>query len=370
MKLNELQLHCIGVINIMKIEYRAFVFICCISVLSFLGLSFFAQIALAAPGVKPIFEIPAGSGDTSETGVLGEWVAEEEIVDYDKFYFPAALCADSKAGLIFVLDSARSRICAFSNEGKPAGELKIPYNFPPADLAWHAGLETFFVVFSGSPQIAALKAVVKDGLTLQSHKLVELEGLSEMVPGIQNIWPCPSPSDKENIFALTFNSGCAAPGASFLYAGDKFLKLRDIEGEVEYVAASHEKPFVYMIGANAVSGTGLIEMDTRSGKISETALPAGLLLKETGYGCVSCRPIGADGAGNIYLEAHFSSGEISDKAFVYKFDKNMKQLGKTEIFTSPEMLSNRYVYLDASGAVYYMKFDIVNKKIQFYRFAF
>ena len=354
----------------MKIEYKAFVFICCISVLAFLGSSVFTQAAQAAPSVKPIFEMPVGSDDTAETGVLGEWAVEEEITDYDKFYFPAAFCVDSKSGLIFVLDSARNRICAFSNEGKPAGELKIPYDFPPADLAWHGGLETFFVVFSGVPQIAALKAGVKDGLTLHSHKLIDLEGLSEMAPGIQNIWPCPSASDKENIFALTFNSGCAEPGASFLYSGDKFLKLRDIAGEIEYVAASHEKPCVYMAGANGTKGAALIEMDARSGKISKTALPAGLLSNESGYGCVSYRSIGADAAGNIYLEAHFSSGEISDKAFVYKFDKNMKELGKTEIFTSPEMLSNRYIYLDASGAVYYMKLDIANKKIQFYRFAF
>jgi hypothetical protein len=111
-------------------------------------------------------------------------------------------------------------------------------------------------------------------------------------------------------------------------------------------------------------------MDLRNGKISETALLDEFLSKKSGYGCVSCRSIGADAAGNIYLEAHFSSGEISDKAFVYKFDKNMKRLGKTEIFTSPEMLSNRYIYLDSSGAVYYMKLDIANKKIQFYRFAF
>lgn len=361
----------------MKIEYRAFVFICCISVLAFFGPYILAQSAQAAPSVKPLFEMPVGSDDTAETGVLGEWAVEEEIADYDKFYFPAAFCVDSKSGLIFVLDSARKRICAFSNEGKPAGELKIPYDFPPVDLAWHAGLETFFVVFSGGRQIAALEAGLKDGLTLRSHKLINLEGLSEMAPGIQNIWPCPSASDKENIFALTFNSGCDAPCASFLYAGDKFLKLRDIAGKIEYVAASHEKPCVYMTGANADAGdasaageAALIEIDARSGKISKTALPAGLLPKEIGYGCVSCRSIGADAAGNIYMEAHFSSGEISDKAFVYKFDKNMKELGKTEIFTSPEMLSNRYIYLDASGAVYYMKLDIANKKIQFYRFAF
>ena len=354
----------------MKFEYKAFVFICCISVLAFLGASVFAQGALAAPGVKPLFEMPVGSDDTAETGVLGEWAVEEEIADYDKFYFPAAFCADSKSGLIFVLDSARNRICAFSNEGKPAGELKIPYDFPSSDFAWHAGLETFFVVFSDRPQIAALKAGVKDGLTLRSHKLVELEGLSEMAPGIQNIWPCASSSDKENIFTLTFNSGCDAAGASFLYDGDKFLKLQDIEGEIEYIAASHEKPCVYMIGANAASKIALVEMDLRNGKISETALPDEFLSKKSVYGCVSCRSIGADAAGNIYLEAHFSSGEISDKAFVYKFDKNMKQLGKTEVFTSPEILSNRFIYLDASGVVYYMKLDITNKKIQFYRFAF
>ena len=125
-----------------------------------------------------------------------------------------------------------------------------------------------------------------------------------------------------------------------------------------------------MTGANGTAGAALIEIDARSGKISKTPLPAGLLSKESGYGCVSYRSIGADAGGNIYLEAHFSSGEISDKAFVYKFDKNMKELGKTEIFTSPEMLSNRYIYIDASGAVYYMKLDIANKKIQFYRFAF
>ncbi|HBC75801.1 MAG: hypothetical protein A2008_02335 [Candidatus Wallbacteria bacterium GWC2_49_35] len=354
----------------MKIEYRVFIFICCISALSFLGASFFSDGAQAAPDVKPIFEIPVGSDDTAETGVAGEWVVEEEIADYDKFYFPAAFCADPKSGLIFVLDSARNRILAFSNEGKPAGELKIPFDFPPSDLAWHAGLETFFVVFSDRPQIAALKVAIKEGLALRSHKLLELEGLSEMAPGIQNIWPCASSSDKENIFALTFNSGCDSAGASFLYAGDKFLKLHDIEGEIEYVAASQEKPCVYMIGANAASKIALVEMDLRSGKISETALLNEFLSKKSGYGCVSCRSIGADAAGNIYLEAHFSSGEISDKAFVYKFDKNMKQLGKAEIFTSPEMLSNRYVYLDASGAVYYMKLDITNKKIQFYRFAF
>jgi len=352
----------------MKINFRSFIFICCICLLSFSAASFPSGGALAAVDSKPLFEVPVGTADSAETGTLGEWVVEEDVRDYDKFYYPAAFCADEKNGLILVLDSARNRICAFSKDGKPAGEINIPYDLKPVDFAWLPKLETFFVVFSDKAQIAVINVDVKNGLKIKAHALAEPGGLAGAATGIQNIWPYATSTGKDNIFAISFNSGYDAPAAAFLYNGDRFIKLCDVYREMTGIAASHEKPYVYNVYFNDTLETGLQAMDLRSGKTSKNVLPGEFLPREGEGCCASCRPLGADEAGNVYLEAHFSNGEISESAYVYKFDRNMKQTAKTEIFRSPEMLSNRFVYLDASGAVYYMRLDVQNRKIQFYRF--
>lgn len=355
----------------MRYDYKVLVYIFLAAFLSAVCAFAFSGSASAAPAAKPVFEVPALAEAPSEAGSPGGLAAEEEIVDYDEFYLPAAFCADAASGLTFVLDPAARAIRAFSNDGRPAGELKIPYGHPASDLAWHPGLGAFFVVFSDRPQIAVLEAGLKDGLALRSHKLVELEGISEMGPGIQNIWPCPSPGGKDAIFVLTFNSAADAPGASFVYGGERFLKLRDMKGASEGMAASHEKPCLYSVDADGASGAALVEIDARSGKTSRTALPEELRPDGSApAGCVSCRAIGADAAGNVYLEAHFSRGEISESAFVYKLDRNMKLAGRAEIFTSPEMVSNRYIFVDAEGAVRYMKLDPAARRIQFYKFGF
>jgi len=322
----------------------------------------------AAVSYQPLFEKQVGMADSAEAGKLGEWTVEEDVSDYDKFYYPAAFCSDEKSGLIFVLDSAKNRICAYGLDGSEAGGIKIPYEYQPIDIAWFSKSGTLFVAFSDKSQIAVLNIEIKNGFTIKSHKLADLVGITGRTPGIQNIWPVAS-KDKDDILVVTFNSGYDATGAAFLYSNERLLKLCDIDKEMPYIAASHESSSVYNVYVNETVETGLLTMDIKSRKVSKTVLPGEFLSKNNGMQCVSCRPIGSDAAGNIYIEAHFSSGEISENAFVYKFDKNMKQLGKTEVFTSPEMLSNRFVYVDASGSVYYMKLDIKTKKIQFYKFA-
>ena len=344
------------------------IFMCAFS-LAVVSMAFlFPAPALAAVADKPVFEKQVGVSDSVDAGKLGEWIVEEEMPDYDKFYYPAAFCSDEKSGLIFVLDSAKNRICAYGLDGKDAGEIRIPYEFLPIDIAWSSKAGTLFVAFSDKPQIAVLKVETKNGVTMKSHKLADLVGITGGAPGIQNVWNASS-EDKDDILVVTFNSGYDAPAAAFLYSGERLLKLCDIDKEMAYVAASGEGSSVYNFYTKDTAEAGLLTMDIKSRKVTKNIISAELLPKDGGMQCVSCRPIGSDEAGNVYLEAHFSSGEISENAYVYKFDKNMKLLGKTEIFTSPEMLSNRFVYVDASGSVYYMKLDIKNKKIQFYKFG-
>ncbi len=323
--------------------------------------------ALAAVADRPLFEKEVGDGDSAEAGKLGEWVVEEEVADYDKFYYPAAFCSDEKNGLIFVLDSAKNRICAYGLDGSNAGEIKIPYEFPPVDIAWFSKTGTLFVAFSDKPQIAVLNVETKNGFTIKSHKLADLVGMTGRVPGIQNIWRASS-KDDDDILVVTFNSGYDATGAAFLYNGERLLKLCDIDKEMAYIAASNESCSVYNFYMNDTVEAGLLTMDIKNRKVTKNIVSGEFLPKESGMQCVSCRPIGSDAAGNVYLEAHLSSGEISGNAYVYKFDKNMKQAGKTEIFRSPEMLSNRFVYVDASGSVYYMKLNVSSRKIEFYKF--
>jgi hypothetical protein len=189
------------------------------------------------------------------------------------------------------------------------------------------------------------------------------------MPGIQNIWPSSISKGGDAALVISFNGGYEAPGAVFSYKNDIISRLRDINEELSAMAVAAEYPLIYGVYINDTIETGLISMDINSAEYSKIKLPAEFLTKDKGMQCVSCRPAGIDGAGNIYIEAHFSSGESSKNAYVYKFDKNMRQIGKTEIFTSPEMLTNRFIYIDPSGAVYYMKLDINGRKIQFYRFA-
>jgi len=358
----------------MKTRSMVLIFMCLLSLASFSAAFLYPVSALAAVADRPVFEKQVGAGDSVEAGKLGEWIVEEEMPDYDKFYYPAAFCSDEKNGLIFVLDSARNRICAYGLDGSDAGVIKMPYEFLPIDIAWSAKSGTLFVAFSDRPQIAVLNIETKNGIVLRSHKLAELSGMNGGAPGVQNIWLCAPSKDKGDILVAVFNSGYIAPAAAFLYGGEKLLKLCDIDAaandkEMSYIAASNEDHSVRNFYMNGTSEAGIFTMDIKTKKTSKNILPGEFLPKESGMQCAACRPVGCDAAGNIYIEAHFSSGEISENAFVYKFDKNMKQLGKTEIFKSPEMLSNRFVYVDASGSVYYMKLDIKTRKIQFYKFV-
>jgi len=358
----------------MKTRSMVLIFMCVLSLAAVSSAFLYPVSALAADTDRPVFEKQVGTGGSVEAGKLGEWIVEEEMPDYDKFYYPAAFCSDEKNGLIFVLDSAKNRICAYGLDGKDAGEIKIPYEFLPIDIAWSAKSGALFVAFSDRPQIAVLNIEMKNGVALRSHKLAELEGMNGGAPGIQNIWLCAPSKDKGDILVAVFNSGCSAAAAAFLYGGEKLLKLCDIDAktggnEMSYMAASNEDHSVHNFYMNGTVEAGIFTLDIKTKKTSKNILPGEFLPKESGMQCVACRPVGGDAAGNIYIEAHFSSGEISGNAFVYKFDKNMKQHGKIEVFTSPEMLSNRFVHVDASGSVYYMKLDIKNRKIQFYKFV-
>ncbi len=358
----------------MKTRSMVLIFMCLLSLAAVSAAFLYPVSALAAVPASPVFEKQVGTGDSVEAGQLGEWIVEEEMPDYDKFYYPAAFCSDEKNGLIFVLDSAKNRICAYGLDGKDAGEIKVPYEFLPIDIAWSAKSGTIFVAFSDRPQIAVLNIETKNGIALRSHKLADLVGINDRAPGIQNIWLCASSKDKEDILLVYFNSCYDSKAAAFIYGGEKLLKLCAIDvktGDIEmsYLAASNEEHSFYNFYMNGTVEAGIFTMDIKTKKTTKNILPGEFLPKESGMQCVACRPVGGDAAGNIYIEAHFSSGEISGNAYVYKFDKNMKQLGKTEVFTSPEMLSNRFIHVDASGSVYYMKLDIKNRKIQFYKFV-
>jgi hypothetical protein len=337
-----------------------------IAVLVAVFMSAGAALAAGAFNPKPLFEVGIG-GQTPE--MLGEATDESKIVDYDKFYYPAAMVSSEQEDRVFVLDSIKNRICAFTLAGKLAYEIKLPFAHHAIDMAYFKDAKRFFIVFQQTPLIGVLD--IKDAgakASISASDLLDAQkacGAKEF--NVQNIWPCDVFNVNENRIllnaffsdfkniALSYKNGVLAGAAT------KFKTE-------EYARALISDPSIMTLETDTKE-TRLVREKLTDQDTDWHTLLKELTLGKPGFNCRNIRIIGSDAAGNAYVEAHYGFGEDNiQQTFVYRFNKNGRFNGRTEIFHSPEMLTNQFVTVDLSGSVFYMKKDEKANKIQFYKF--
>lgn len=319
---------------------------------------------------KPLFEV--GVGDNSPE-MLGESTDESKILNYDKFYYPAAMAVSEQENRIFALDSIKNRICAYTLSGSLAYEIKLPFEHHAIDMAYFKNFKRFFIVFQQTASIGVVDIVESAGkAVISSSKLLSLDAVlgadkSRQI-NIQNVWPC-GPSSAENITLLLTAFFCDYKNILVNYENGSLAKAKTDFKIKDYAIASSSSPCIMALDAGTAESR-LVRENIADGDTDWHVLLKDLTLAKPGFSCRNIRIVGNDGAGCSYVEAHYGFGEDKiEKTFVYKFTKNGRFGGRTEIFQSPEMLTNRFVVIDESGSIFYMKKDEKNNKIQFYKFT-
>ncbi len=184
---------------------------------------------------------------------------------------------------------------------------------------------------------------------------------------LQKIWPCGSADSNECSFVINVASG-KNRNLSFRYAGEKLVSGPKIDPAITSAAASPCAGLALGID-NSTGEAVLLTHDIAADKVSKYILLKEFVPKSSGYGCRGCGVAGGDAGKNIYVEAFYStSDENIKKAFVYRFSGLGRFTGRTEIFSSPEMFTNRYIFIDDAGNIFYMKNDPKRAVISFYRF--
>jgi len=319
---------------------------------------------------KPLFSIAIGG---SSPEMLGENTDESKILSYDRFYFPAAVLTSESQDRVFVLDSIKNRICAYSLAGKFIYEIKLPFELHPIDMAYYKDQGEFLIVYQQSRSIGAI-TFKETGNTaaIVSQKLLDIENaLGESGAGkfeIQWIWPCKAIADNEITFLINAFMGKYQ---------NILIGLKD-----DWTINVHKKDFSannHLAGCTTLhSGMGL-QAGSREvnliyeGLKKENNLRHGLLkefvMGQKGFKCRNIRPIGTDAGGNFYIEAQYGFSEDSvEKAYVYKFNINGRLTGKCESLISPAMLTNRFITIDQSGSIFYMQKNEKKFAIDFYKF--
>lgn len=323
--------------------------------------------AAGAFNPKPLFETGIGAGAPE---MLGEATDESKITDYDRFYYPAAMVTSEEEDRIFVLDSIKNRICAFNATGRLVYELKLPFSHHAIDIAYFKVNKRFFVVFQQTPMIGVIDLKEAAGKTsIASSALVDAGaacGAKEL--NIQNIRACDiSNATGNRILLSAFFSDFK--NIAMIYKNGSLADVSTRFKTGEYAVAEVGGPSIMTLAAGTAE-TRLIREKLDGGDTDWHVLLKELTLGRPGFNCRNLRIIGSDSAGNAYVEAHYGVGEDRiEQTFVYRFTKNGRFNGRTEIFHSPEMLTNHFVTVDPSGSIYYMKKDEKANKIQFYKFV-
>ncbi|HPG57658.1 MAG TPA: hypothetical protein PKW98_07555 [Candidatus Wallbacteria bacterium] len=329
-----------------------------------------SSLAAGAFNPKPLFEV--GVGDKSPE-MLGESTDESKILNYDKFYYPAAMAVSEQENRIFVLDSIKNRICAYTLSGSLAYEIKLPFEHHAIDMTYFKNFKRFFIVFQQAASIGVVDIAENGGkAAISASKLLGLDaalGADKTQPvNIQNVWPCGASSSEKNTLLLTAFF-CDYKNILVNYENGSLTKAKTDFKIKDYAVASSAGPYIMALDAGTAESR-LVRENIADGDTDWHVLLKDLTLAKPGFNCRNIRIIGNDGAGCSYVEAHYGFGEDKiEKTFVYKFTKNGRFGGRTEIFQSPEMLTNRFVAVDAGGAIFYMKKDEKNNKIQFYKFT-
>lgn len=303
---------------------------------------------------KALFEI--GAGDKKSPAASG-------------FDLPPSFCAYEKYRAAAVLDARQNRVCVYSFDGALRSEIKLPFKTKAIDMAYFPSAGKLFLVFQKSPAIGVIDVdLFADKPRAVSSEIMDIsEAAGSNTAMLQKIWPCGSADSNECSFVVNAASG-KNRNLSFRYAGKKLVSGPKIDPAITFAAASQGAPLALGID-NSTGEAVLLTHDIAADKVHKYILLEEFVPKSIGYGCRGCNVTGGDAGKNIYVEAFYSaSDENIKKAFVYRFSGSGRFSGRTEIFASPEMFTNRYIFIDDAGNIFYMKNDPKKAVIGFYRF--
>lgn len=322
--------------------------------------------------IKPFLEVKIGNKSIE---MLGLDTDEGQITDYDKFYFPASMISSENEGKIYVLDSIKNRICVYDINGKGfLNEIKLPFNYHPIDFTYLPNFNRFFIVFQDTSTLGIIDVLnEKNNLKITSHKLIDLKNYLSDDILIQNIWVLNIKNNNEENYVLLNTAFNEFKNIilSFNAKNNKITVNKNLKAnEFNQYAYSGMSDFITWLELSTSESKLIKEYLNNSNELDWFNLLKELTLGKSGFNCRNLRIIGIDSNENIYIEAHYGIGEDRiENTYIYKFNKNGRFKGRVEIFSSPEMLVNRFIYVDAAGTIYYMKKDMNNNKIQFYKFV-
>lgn len=337
-----------------------------------IALAAFVAGAAAAPATAfrpvPIFEVPVGENSPES---LGKDIDEEKITDYEKFYFPASFNVFEKLGLVLVLDSNRGRICRYDLKGRFLGAVDIPFRRHAIDFAWAPSAGGAFFAFQEGREIGFWKidfGSPDGGLKpFKYFSVPDVMGKKDVKDfGVQRIWASGACTGAGTSLLLNVNSD-QMRDVAISYADGKVGRIMELPKDFGAACAFGKTGGALDLAV--VDSSVIMRTVDFSGGDSDWVELMKELVPKPGAGVKNIRLVGTDGQDNAYVEALYGPAEdaINDD-YVYKFSRNGRFLGRARIPKSPEMLVNRFIFVDAGGAIFYMRKSDDMKKIQFFRF--
>lgn len=325
-------------------------------------------ITLLLPGYLPadechsqvMFTVPLGD-DRPET--LGTTADLEKVTDLDRFHMPAAFLPFETQGYILVLDSNRRRIVSYTPQGQFIGAIALSWNLEPIDFSWCPKRQEAAIIFQDTAAVALLNFKALSPESGHMEGIQCFNGMSDEL--FQHVTLASTNGD----FSLHFSS---SSGTEILMQDmDLAWQMNPGAPTIYLPRESSMLSVVYSADRNpGARATPSLEFyNGFQNERERIPLDGGLTIAPGGeMGCRLIRPIGSDMAGNFVLEALFGPAEDAiTRGYAYRYDNNGKFLGRGRIPHCPEMLSNRYIAVDPSGAVWYMRCDNAGKVIEFQR---
>lgn len=292
-------------------------------------------------GLTPLklFSTNVGTSTKSASSSIGV-LSDERITPRIKdFYYPVSFSVDKDSGKVAVLDSARNRVVLFSIDGQYVGDISLPFKMRTIDFVWFPHTNDMLFVFQGMLKIGLLKIDPADKFTIKRSFLFDISkiptiGASSTIMGITSL---DIPDTKNNFFLNLIGT---SSNPEFVQTDTGIHGIADSAKEL---SASWLK--------GVKIGTTSIESSFGSYNLSKTKL------------------IGNDGSGNFYMAASYIDDTQVDpvRTVVYRIDSRGSVTGKTEVFASPQMLTNHYLIIDKQGLIFFMHADD-KQTISFYQF--
>lgn len=318
-----------------------------------------------------LFSTPIGATTTDGGAKLGVFVDERTMANYDQFYFPASFAVDKDLNTVLVLDSVKNRVAIFSVSGQYKGEIKLPFNLPTVDMAWFPKTQTIVLIFQDTPTIGVLKVDPAKNFTVVSsstYNVPKVLGVKEIKDVIMNIWPVNITDTVKNSFVLSLNSSTLSDPV-LVQTATSTSRVLNLDKKLKGTIGLTNKMAV--VGYGREVGADILVQDLSNNQITKINLASSTGLEKSvdGRGLTQLQLVGTDRSGNIYLSAMYAAPtmESATRLFVYKLSGTGTVQGKVEVFFSPKMLTNRYIFIDQNGSIFYMHADD-QKSIGFYEY--